>query len=519
MAVETSTAAKLVGRMIRGHSLSRRERRQLVRTTTDVLRLVPFAFFVLIPFMEIMIPVVLKFFPNFLPTTYSKVHQQEERMKRQLTARIDLASFLQDSMENYAQEIAKDKQKHENKNALEAQKALRLVEAAKKGWYIPTKDVLQLASLFKDYLTLDGLTRKQLVALCNYINVNSFGSDAMLRMNIRRAVRGIKADDQILWWEGIDGLTKDELCVACQERGLRSIGLSRQGYERLLNQWLNLSVNKKVSPTLLILSGALNITAKVARVESIEQTAIAEAIEQTVINLEPAVIREALLDEALSDDKSEANQQRLASVQEQNRLIVEEQREEAAVTDGGGSSSEGTTTEESSSPTEAELSALTDMASDSAVQRERNKLAFLQEGEKDVEQLLKTPNIALSTKQIERLIGLLQKSVDKIEVDVDTADRKIGLQMRHLDLDGDGVITASEVHKAVKIHLESRLGISDAEAVEFVSQLDLDGDGKVTLADLQKLGTFAQQNEEMRKEKIKNDFGENWPDPRNSMPI
>ena len=32
--------------------------------------------------------------------------------------------------------------------------------------------------------------------------------------------------------------------------------------------------------------------------------------------------------------------------------------------------------------------------------------------------------------------------------------------------------------QAVKIHLESRLGISDAEAVEFVTKLDLDGDGK-----------------------------------------
>ena len=32
--------------------------------------------------------------------------------------------------------------------------------------------------------------------------------------------------------------------------------------------------------------------------------------------------------------------------------------------------------------------------------------------------------------------------------------------------------------QAVKIHLKSRLDISDAEAVEFVSQLDLDGDGK-----------------------------------------
>ena len=41
----------------------------------------------------------------------------------------------------------------------------------------------------------------------------------------------------------------------------------------------------------------------------------------------------------------------------------------------------------------------------------------------------------------------------------------------------------------------------------------------MTLDDLEKLSRFAQQRDEMQKEKIKNDIGENWPDPRDSMPI
>src|ERR1700722_14837486 len=44
--------------------------KQLKRTTTDLLRLVPFSVFVIVPFMEFLLPVALKLFPNLLPSTF-----------------------------------------------------------------------------------------------------------------------------------------------------------------------------------------------------------------------------------------------------------------------------------------------------------------------------------------------------------------------------------------------------------------------------------------------------------------
>ena len=43
---------------------------KLKRTTQDLLRLVPFAVFVIVPFMELLLPVALKLFPNMLPSTF-----------------------------------------------------------------------------------------------------------------------------------------------------------------------------------------------------------------------------------------------------------------------------------------------------------------------------------------------------------------------------------------------------------------------------------------------------------------
>lgn len=43
---------------------------QLRRTTQDLLRVIPFAVFIIVPFMEFLLPVALKLFPNMLPSTF-----------------------------------------------------------------------------------------------------------------------------------------------------------------------------------------------------------------------------------------------------------------------------------------------------------------------------------------------------------------------------------------------------------------------------------------------------------------
>jgi len=90
------TARHITARTLRGSTLSRRERKQLIRTATDVFRLVPMSVFVLIPFMEIALPFALKLFPNMLPSTFQDSLKEEEKMKRELQTRISMAGFFQE---------------------------------------------------------------------------------------------------------------------------------------------------------------------------------------------------------------------------------------------------------------------------------------------------------------------------------------------------------------------------------------------------------------------------------------
>lgn len=70
LAYETKISSKLIFKLIRGESLIRREKRQLLRTTSDLLRLVPFVIIAIIPFLEFALPLILKVFPNMLPSTF-----------------------------------------------------------------------------------------------------------------------------------------------------------------------------------------------------------------------------------------------------------------------------------------------------------------------------------------------------------------------------------------------------------------------------------------------------------------
>lgn len=88
---EIRISARIQGRLLAGKKLTRREHRQvrcresttsgptlmqrlpvqLKRTTQDLLRLIPFSVFLIVPFMELLLPVALKLFPNMLPSTFT----------------------------------------------------------------------------------------------------------------------------------------------------------------------------------------------------------------------------------------------------------------------------------------------------------------------------------------------------------------------------------------------------------------------------------------------------------------
>ncbi|KAL7445473.1 hypothetical protein ACHAXH_007278 [Discostella pseudostelligera] len=371
---DVRTAKQLLGRTLRGSTLSRRERKQLLRTVTDVFRLVPMSIFVLVPFMELALPIALKFFPNMLPSTFQDSLKEEEKMKGELQMRISMAGFFQDTLaelakeqKKFAQQLRKtdssptttdasssssdsnDTTQQLSEKEASATSFLSFLKKARTGQAIPPEVIIKFAKYFEDNLTLDNMGRMQLINMCKYMGIPPYGNDNLLRFQLRHRIRLLKDDDQRILWEGIDSLTKMELREACRERGMRSTGLSKAAYRMALQQWLELSVQKDVPISLLIMSrtfflhdemlvsgsggeeGVAGVGVGGTSVPSTNDGVIGLADAMSGIDKE--VLNEIVLEMASSEEKSsnaDVIKIQLEVLEHQNELIKEEQEERDA---------------------------------------------------------------------------------------------------------------------------------------------------------------------------------------------
>lgn len=86
---------------------------------------------------------------------------------------------------------------------------------------------------------------------------------------------------QLIEKEGIDLLTRSELQQACRARGMRAYGLPDSKLKEQLSQWLDLSLNKKVPPSLLLLSRALMVPETIPMSDKLKATI--SALPDTVV--------------------------------------------------------------------------------------------------------------------------------------------------------------------------------------------------------------------------------------------
>jgi len=324
---EIKLTRQILGKVLAGKSMTRRERIQLVRTSTDLFRLVPFSIFVIVPFMELLLPFALRLFPNMLPSTFQDSLKKEESLKQELQMRLAVANFMQEALE----EMARKKSSADDSSV--AKEVIEFIERARLGEPIPNESVLQIARLFKDELTLSNISRPQLVSMCQYMQLPPYGADSFLRFQLRNKLRMIKDDDKRILWEGIDSLDDAELREACSDRGMRSIDVPRDRLKTQLTEWLDLT-KQQVPTSLLIMSRAFMLTATDPRsrlgIESTHQQVL-----QSMAALDSDIINEVVLNSASKSEVDTPDMRRrlLESIQFQKVMIDEERQEQEDATD------------------------------------------------------------------------------------------------------------------------------------------------------------------------------------------
>jgi len=338
LVANTKIATRLLRRAGTGKQLTRSQQKLLVRTSADLLRLIPFSFFVLVPFMELLLPVALKVFPNMIPSTFASTGQREAKHREQYAVKIDMAHKLRDLMLERVHLVSLDDDKEKSNQAVEFAVFL---EKMKRGVLLSHQEITQSSKFFRDQFTIDGMSRSQLNAMAELMNIGvpTYAPIELLRFQIRRGLRIIQADDRAISWEGVEHLSKEDLVEANDTRGMASQGLTQDQLRKQLSRWLLLSMNNAVPPSLLILSRTFVLTNDQSRF--LDGAAIASAIksiprgvkgdiQEELLNEEntkrekrfkQVKTDEQVLDELkAADQKATEDSQRLDEMVEQDRL-------------------------------------------------------------------------------------------------------------------------------------------------------------------------------------------------------
>ena len=321
LAAEVKISTRLALKMAAGYELSRRESRQLKRTVQDLGRLVPFSMFVIVPFAELLLPVALKLFPNMLPSTYEGQKTKDAKASMLRATRKEVSTFLQQSMKESGLPVTTA--------ATQTEEFTTFFRKLRTSGENPThEDIIRACRVFKDDLTLDNLSRPQLVSICRYMNLNTFGTDNMLRYQIRHRMRQIKRDDRQIAYEGVESLTSGELQLACASRGIRTQSVSPARMREYLAQWLDLRLKDGVPSTILVLSNAYMYGQGAGG-----NTSQIDALVGVLSSIPDELLHEITL-EVQTAEGAATNKQRLEVLKEQQELIEEEtaQNEENAST-------------------------------------------------------------------------------------------------------------------------------------------------------------------------------------------
>ncbi|KAI8384752.1 LETM1-like protein-domain-containing protein [Radiomyces spectabilis] len=426
LGMEIRISSKLLKKLLRGKSLTRREARQLRRTTSDILRLVPFAVFVLVPFMELLLPVALKLFPNMLPSTFVNKSREEEKKRKLLKVRLEMARFLQETIAESGFPGSDSE-----KAAKEFADFFRKIRIT--GEQATTKDLLNVAKRFEDELTLDNLSRPQLVSMCRYMNINAFGTDNFLRFQIRNRMRQIKADDRAIQAEGIEAMTLQEINVACAARGIRTIGTSSDRLRDELAQWLDLHLNHHVPSTLLILSRAFSFTDHMTTEEALRATfnslpdnlvnetelQVLELVGATTYKQKMDVLeqQQELIDDESEQEEKEEQARRDAEEAEKQRMEQETRDKEAAARDVFAPDEKQQELHEALDKLQSKVDVLEERA-------QLNEIKFHHEDYKDLIEQLKEATHRDADKATMRLGKKLEKMLVDIDEELDAIEKE-----------------------------------------------------------------------------------------------
>ncbi|PFH32205.1 LETM1 family protein [Besnoitia besnoiti] len=255
---------QLLKKKILGHPLRYNEHKLLVRTMADAMKLIPFSLMIIIPLGELLLPVVLRLFPNMLPSTFFEKQVDNAYLSRKLKAKQELAAFFQELVREHTKNIieqeSNDALKDKAKALKEFQEKLLQKDQRDVDPFLSVSEILSFARLFKEEFVLEKLDLQTLQVMCRLLGLQPYGMRSHVVLQLRYHLNHIHREDREFMWEGVDTLSHDELVEACKDRAMKFHNISDDDMREEMRQWLAISSHKDIPPLLLLWCRCISLT-------------------------------------------------------------------------------------------------------------------------------------------------------------------------------------------------------------------------------------------------------------------
>merc|ERR1712168_285705 len=233
------------------------EKRRLIAIFSDAVRFVPYIFFIVIPALELLLPLYLAIFPGAKPGWFMSQQDKSKKLQTKLEYRLEIAKFLKDTVELYG----KRRDKKEGTNVSNLSKKIM------SGNELSADDLLPYVDLFKSkHMSLDNWNKDSLRSICALLSFPAIinnAPDFMLKQSIEWRMATLRQEDEKFHKNGLADISDNDLSLANIVRGGRGYGLTRQKLERSLKLWSEMNYVHEFPIPLIFYTKAVYILPKI----------------------------------------------------------------------------------------------------------------------------------------------------------------------------------------------------------------------------------------------------------------
>lgn len=271
---------------LKGHPMRYNERKLLMKTLNDALKLVPFSFFIIVPFAEFLLPVAIRLFPQMLPSTFRTDNpKSDDYLQKKLLAKKELAQFFQELVQERTNQIVQEELDSSLKTKMAAlkdfQERLRNKGDTDINPFLSSNELLVFSKLFKKEFKLDQMNLETLKVMCKLLGISPFSMRSHVVLQLRHHLLKIQREDRLILWEGVDSLTTEELQEACRDRAMKFFNVTREQLQQQLQQWLDLSSMPEISPILLLWSRCFTMTHEPMVIKADDEIKLETGVEES----------------------------------------------------------------------------------------------------------------------------------------------------------------------------------------------------------------------------------------------